>query len=57
MQPSRDEAKNALNHLLRTLAPEQAAAITEFVHHPDARIYRCIELLTTEASEAAALIA
>ena len=57
MQPSRDEAKNALNHLLRTLAPQEAAAITEFVHHPDARIYRCIELLTTEASEAAALIA
>ena len=57
MQPSRDEAKNALNHLLRTLAPQEAEKTTALEDDPDARINRCIELVKAEASEAASLIA
>ena len=57
MQPSRDEARASLNHLLIALLPLEAANSKELDHDPDARVNRCIELVKAEASEAAALIA
>ena len=56
MQPSRDEARASLNHLLIALLPLEAANSKELDHDPDARVNRCIELVKAEASEAAALI-
>ena len=57
MQPSRDKARAALNHLLTVLIPYDASKTTELEDDPDARVNRCIELVKAEASEAAALIA
>ena len=57
MQPSRDKARAALNHLLTVLIPQEASKTTDLENDPDARVNRCIELVKTEASEAVALIA
>ena len=57
MQPSRDKARAALNHLLTVLIPQEASKTTHLEDDPDARVSRCIELVKTEASEAAGLIA
>ena len=57
MQPSRDKARAALNHLLTVLIPHEAFKTTDLENDPDARVTRCIELVKAEASEAAALIA
>ena len=57
MQPSRDKARAALNHLLTVLIPYDASKTTELEDDPDARVNRCIELVKTEAYEAVGLIA
>ena len=57
MQPSRNKARQALNQLLKAIVPQQASQTIELEDSPNKRINLCIELLKTEASEAAALIA
>ena len=57
MQPSRNKARQALNQLLKAIVPQQASQTIELEDSLNKRINRCIDLLKTEASEAAALIA
>ena len=57
MQPSRNKARQALNQILKAIVPQQASQTIELEDSPNNRINLCIELLKTEASEAAALIA
>ena len=57
MQPSRNKARQALNQLLKAIVPQQASQTIELEDSPNNRINLCIELLKTEVSEAAALMA